>query len=87
MPTPQHGESSTIFPPGGIFSSFTKPIAVTALGPPSNMVYVYGQIWYDDIFHQEHWTKFCYERHVLDQSPNAFEQCPVFNDCDRCSKQ
>jgi hypothetical protein len=47
-------------------------------------VYIYGKIWYDDIFKGRHWTEFCF----IHRGPkgNTFVTCPQNNTCDDCEQ-
>ena len=47
-------------------------------------IYVYGTIWYDDIFRKSHWSKFCYriERFSDNKALLHFIEPPIHNSCD-----
>jgi hypothetical protein len=42
-------------------------------------LFIYGTVWYDDIFGVEHWTQFCWS---LDINRNLTYEGPNHNDCD-----
>lgn len=46
--------------------------------------YVYGTIWYDDIFGKHHWSQFCYAIRVTPDADSAAEFLPIniHNTCD-----
>jgi hypothetical protein len=44
-------------------------------------VFIYGTVFYNDVFRESHWTQWCYE---MITTPNSveFETCPTHNDSD-----
>lgn len=57
-----------------------------AFNKTQRSVFVFGTIWYDDIFRTEHWTQFCFEAVREKMTGIKFEPCPVHNTCDDCDK-
>lgn|SRR5665213_1382385 len=53
---------SGLYQPGGVQFARTKPIPASVfqsvkIGGP---LYIFGTVWYDDIFGKHHWSQFCY---------------------------
>lgn len=44
-------------------------------------LYLYGTIWYYDVFGKHHWTQFCY---YPGTDLKGFGPCPIHNTCDDC---
>jgi hypothetical protein len=65
--------------PGEILGAATTPpiqsSALIELSPYP--IYVYGELWYDDVFGYSHWTQFCYTHYS--NEGNAFGPCPLGN--------
>jgi len=53
--------------------------ALDSLRTRSGVLYVFGEILYDDIFNEHHRTTFCYFMH---QSLAGFSACDTYNDAD-----
>jgi hypothetical protein len=51
-------------------------------------LYLYGTVWYDDIFGNHHWTQFCaeVERSSINNVVIQFLGAPFHNSCDQPSK-
>jgi hypothetical protein len=70
------------------FQGTVAPNQTITLDPKPNMpfndfdlktnLYIYGTVWYDDVFNQHHWTRFCAR-----YSPDGiFSAAPFHNTCD-----
>ncbi|HLX95265.1 MAG TPA: hypothetical protein VKU37_05935, partial [Verrucomicrobiae bacterium] len=57
-------------------------MADISIGKP---IYVFGTIWYNDIFSRQHWTQFCYEIIPTDINPRLIIPMPTtfHNSCDQ----
>lgn len=83
LQTPEEGEGgpSALLAPGAVANTSTPPIQSIGLTQlAAHPIYVYGQIWYRDIFGGRHWTQFCFT-HFSD-SGKAFGVCPIHNTYD-----
>jgi hypothetical protein len=72
MPNPQLS-SALVAPDGTGFTDIKQPVlAVEAVGT----FYLYGTIWYDDIFGKHHWSQFCFyvrcDTNTIVMGPAAF---------------
>jgi hypothetical protein len=63
-PFPPADSNSGLMAPDGVFntSTMSNPFQATVMeevraGRP---LYVFGTIWYEDIYSKKHWTQFCY---------------------------
>jgi hypothetical protein len=65
------------------FISFSDPNQ-QAISSGKKPYYVYGTIWYDDIFGKHHWSQFCYEIRLTPDAdyPAQFLPINIHNSCD-----
>jgi hypothetical protein len=81
---PDGTQASGLLLPGGIMNTSTSghPISLDVAQQIEQgaSFYVYGQIWYEDIFKQQHWTRFCFQ--PGGQDLKAFAPCTGYNDTD-----
>lgn len=55
------------------------PDSLVALQSPNSRLYVWGEMHYRDVFHCQHWTRFCYQ---IGGTPLHTEECPDRNAVD-----
>jgi hypothetical protein len=80
------GGKGTILAPDAPYHMTTSayPLSETDLATKwKNGVYLYGTLWYDDVYHQPHWTQFCdYTHGDLTQ----FQTCNKHGESDETQK-
>jgi hypothetical protein len=83
---PSLPEHQGICPPneGGKIPAGELPMRVMADIADGAPVWVFGTIWYDDIFGGHHWSQFCIEAHrnLLNKNLISFRQLQIHNSCD-----
>ena len=84
-PFPLAGSPTFFLAPTGTNNStqWLSDESVATFNTTKRGVFIYGTIWYDDIFKQSHWTQFCYE--VISIEPSGiigFQPCDRHNTSD-----
>jgi hypothetical protein len=78
------GADAMILGPNGIGNTSTQkpyPPEAIQLIKKGVRLYIYGTIWYQDVFGKHHWTQFCY---YPGTDLKGFGPCPIHNTCDDC---
>jgi hypothetical protein len=70
--------------PGGSGFCFTDPIPIANVQSiyKGSSSYVYGTIWYDDIFGKHHWSQYCLQTTSKHAGVLEFNYTPFHNSCD-----
>ena len=86
-PPPKPTDAYGLLPPGGVFNTSTvdHPFGPEVIGPVRNGIplYVFGTIWYEDVFTVKHWTQFCYR---VGADLKSFGPCSGHNGTDDTGK-
>lgn len=74
---------ATIFSsPGGYSKGVILEDAFNQYISTGCKVYIFGTIWYDDIFGHNHWSQYCVQVVPSEKSIDQFEQAEFHNSCD-----
>jgi hypothetical protein len=75
-----------IVAPNGKAFVETAPLPVQSVAAVSSgrPLYIYGTVWYDDIFKQHHWSQFCIKvsQRAMNGSMINYQPMPFHNSCD-----
>jgi hypothetical protein len=71
-----------LIPPGGeiqVDSQIIPQEQLSAVKAGKSPLFVYGTVWYEDIFGASHWTQYCWS---VDPNRGVNYEGPKHNDCD-----